>query len=131
MAIETKLSLKQGQKLVMTTMLQQAIKLLPLSKLELVQLINHELLENPLLEENAPLDEDIVSGEEKNSEKKESEISELDFNWDDYFQNRSNTPSSFSDTEAPSLENTMAKEVSLSDYLMWQLSLSTQDTLEK
>lgn len=128
MAIETKLS----QKLVMTTMLQQAIKLLPLSKLELVQLINHELLENPLLEENAPLEEDTVSEDEKNSENKESEVSELDFNWDDYFQNRgSNTPSSLADTDAPSLENTMAKEVSLSDYLMWQLSLSTQDALEK
>jgi len=50
-ALETRLALKTTQKLVMTTMLQQAIKLLPLSRLELVQKIHQEILENPLLEE--------------------------------------------------------------------------------
>ena len=51
MGLETKLSLKQTQKLVMTAMLQQAIKLLPMARLELVQVIQQELTDNPMLEE--------------------------------------------------------------------------------
>lgn len=45
------LGLKMTQKLVMTPMLQQAIKLLPLARLELAQLVRQEVVENPLLEE--------------------------------------------------------------------------------
>ena len=132
MAMDAKLSLRQSQKLVMTTMLQQAIKLLPLSKLELVQLINNELLENPLLEENALLDEEAVAAAEETPENKKEEVNELDFNWDDYFQNRNvQTTSPFNDIDLPSLENTMAHEVSLTDYLSWQLALSSHDKLER
>jgi RNA polymerase sigma-54 factor len=132
MAMDAKLSLRQSQKLVMTTMLQQAIKLLPLSKLELVQLINNELLENPLLEENALLDEETASASEEISENKKEEVNDLDFNWDDYFQNRNvQTTSPFNDIDLPSLENTMAHEVSLTDYLSWQLALSSYDKLER
>ena len=53
MALEQKLHLKLSQKLIMTPSLQQAIKLLQLSKLELQEVLNQELLENPLLEETA------------------------------------------------------------------------------
>ena len=53
MALETKLLLKTAQKLVMTATLQQAIKLLPLSRLELIQKVHQEILENPFLEEVA------------------------------------------------------------------------------
>ena len=45
------LNLKLGQKLVMTPMLQQAIKLLPLARLELAQLVRSEITDNPVLEE--------------------------------------------------------------------------------
>jgi RNA polymerase sigma-54 factor len=51
MGLETRLALKQTQKLVMTAMLQQAITLLPMARLELVQAIQQELPDNPLLEE--------------------------------------------------------------------------------
>ena len=53
MAMEMKmnLNLKMTQKLVMTPMLQQAIKLLPLARMELAQLIRQEIIENPVLEE--------------------------------------------------------------------------------
>ena len=51
MALEIKLQLKQMQKLVMTTELRNAIKLLTLSRLELQQLVQEKLLENPCLEE--------------------------------------------------------------------------------
>jgi len=48
-ALETKLLLKTTQKLVMTATLQQAIKLLPLSRLELIQKVHQEILENAFL----------------------------------------------------------------------------------
>ena len=54
MAFELKQSLKLSQQLIMTPQLQQAIKLLQLSRLELVDTINQEMEENPLLEEVSP-----------------------------------------------------------------------------
>src|SRR6185295_2482106 len=51
MAMETRLSLRQSQRVVMTPLLQQAIQLLQLSTLELQEVVQKELLENPLLEE--------------------------------------------------------------------------------
>ena len=50
MALEQKLNLKLAQRLVMTPSLQQAIKLLQLSRLELGETLNQEILENPLLD---------------------------------------------------------------------------------
>ena len=54
MAMETRLSLRQTQRLVMTPMLQQAIYLLQLSTVELQELLQKELQENPVLEEAPP-----------------------------------------------------------------------------
>ena len=51
MALEQKLSLRLAQKLVMTPSLQQAIKLLQLTRLELETVLNQELVDNPVLEE--------------------------------------------------------------------------------
>ena len=51
MAIAQKLHTKLVQKLILTPSLQQAIKLLPMSTLELADLLNQEMVENPLLEE--------------------------------------------------------------------------------
>ena len=52
MAISQKLHTKLVQKLILTPSLQQAIKLLPMSTLELSELLNQEIVENPLLEES-------------------------------------------------------------------------------
>ena len=49
MALEQKLSVRMSQRLIMTPSLQQAIKLLQMSKLELVEEIQQELVENPVL----------------------------------------------------------------------------------
>ena len=57
MAFELKQNLKLSQQLIMTPQLQQAIKLLQLSRLELVETINQEMEENPLLEEVSPDEE--------------------------------------------------------------------------
>lgn len=57
MAFSAKLELRQGQQLVMTPQLQQAIKLLQLSNIELSQYVETELERNPLLERDDPEDE--------------------------------------------------------------------------
>ena len=62
MAIELRLQLKMSQQLVMTPQLQQAIKLLQLNRLELVNMVQQELTENPVLEE-VEGDDDITAGE--------------------------------------------------------------------
>ena len=62
MAIELKLQLKMSQQLVMTPQLQQAIKLLQLNRLELVNMVQQELTENPVLEE-VEGDEDLTPAE--------------------------------------------------------------------
>ena len=74
MAMELKLStnLKMSQKLVMTPMLQQAIKLLPLARLELAQQVRQEITENPVLEEI--IEEDELQDETETDE--EAEIAE-------------------------------------------------------
>ena len=63
MAMEMRLNLKMTQKLVMTPMLQQAIKLLPLAKLELAQLVRQEIIDNPILEEILDDEPEEYSGE--------------------------------------------------------------------
>ena len=68
MAFELRQNLKLSQQLIMTPQLQQAIKLLQLSRLELVDTINQEMEENPLLEETSP--------DEGNEEEVHSEVEE-------------------------------------------------------
>ena len=74
MAMEARLSLRQSQRVVMTPLLQQAIQLLQLSTLELQEVVQKELLENPLLEEVAPETENAAeapaSPEAQNHESK-------------------------------------------------------------
>ena len=55
MALHMRQELRMSQQLVMTPQLQQAIKLLQLSRPELVDLVRNELLENPMLEEGREL----------------------------------------------------------------------------
>src|ERR1700693_1534377 len=65
--MEARLELKLQQKLIMTPQLQQAIKLLQLSRLELVQSVSQELIENPVLEEVPPESADEAPAEEGES----------------------------------------------------------------
>ncbi|HEV8320269.1 MAG TPA: hypothetical protein VG389_01550, partial [Myxococcota bacterium] len=53
MGIEIKQTLRMSQQLVMTPQLQQAIKLLQLNRMELIDLVQNEMVENPVLEEGA------------------------------------------------------------------------------
>jgi len=143
MAMEMKLSLKMAQKLVMTPMLQQAIKLLPLARLELAQLVRQEIVENPVLEEiledeteedaeDSNLEDTIGNTQvEPGSEKAESPV-EQEMDWDNYFQDNIDRGMSAGNyTERPGIEATYKKEASLADHLMWQLTLSVDSDEDK
>ena len=85
MAIQQKLHTKLVQKLILTPSLQQAIKLLPMSTLELVDLLNQEMVENPMLEE-VPTEELQPAETPAQAEKTEGEqaaATEKSDNWDD------------------------------------------------
>src|SRR5512142_2876246 len=134
MAISQKLHTKLVQKLILTPSLQQAIKLLPMSTLELVDLLNQEMVENPMLAE-VPTEE--LQPAEAQPEK-QAETPEKSDTWDDsdyeYFFGdylddgyRPRTPQEVK--ELPPIENTLSTSTSLADHLMWQLSLQTEDDM--
>ena len=134
MALETKLLLKTTQKLVMTATLQQAIKLLPLSRLELIQKVHQEILENPFLEEVATQetsDTELANADLPQETSQDSEEFEVD--WEAYLQDFSTNPDYVPtiSKEVPSLEATLKSETSLAEHLLWQLSLTVHDELEK
>ena len=82
MAIQQKLHARLVQKLILTPSLQQAIKLLPMSTLELADLLNQEMVENPLLEE-VPTEE-LQPAEQTQTEKPaEPTTAEKSDPWDD------------------------------------------------
>ena len=137
MAISQKLHTKLVQKLILTPSLQQAIKLLPMSTLELSDLLNQEMVENPLLEE-VPTEELQPAETAAAPEKAEAEAEkpQKTDNWDDsdyeYFFGdylddgyRPHAPAEVK--ELPPIENTLSTSSSLTDHLMWQLSLQTDD----
>jgi RNA polymerase sigma-54 factor len=136
MAISQKLHTKLVQKLILTPSLQQAIKLLPMSTLELRDLLTQEMVENPMLEE-VPVEEvqatETQATEEKPEAKPEQQKTDT---WDDadyqYFFGeylddgyRPKMPQEV--RELPPIENTLSTSSSLADHLLWQLSLQTDD----
>ena len=140
MALDLRLQVKLSQQLVMTPQLQQAIKLLQLSRMELVDVVNQELAENPLLEEgqDAKEEREESSLTEENSETFEAPPEQEikgedegmgDIDWQTYLEgynlSSSDSRDSYEDLEErPSYESLLTKQNSLHDHLMWQLSLS-------
>ena len=137
MAIQQKLHTKLVQKLILTPSLQQAIKLLPMSTLELSDLLNQEMVENPMLEE-VPTEE-LAAGRSRRDRREgrgRSQQPNKTDTWDDqdyeYFFGdylddgyRPRAPQEVK--ELPPIENTLSTASSLSDHLLWQLSLQTDD----
>src|SRR5262245_33102921 len=83
MAISQRLQTKLAQKLILTPSLQQAIKLLPMSTLELADLLNQEVVENPLLEE-VPTEELQAADAQPATEKEpEAPVAQKTDTWDD------------------------------------------------
>src|SRR5215471_8288041 len=147
MAMEARLSLRQSQRVVMTPLLQQAIQLLQLSTLELQEVVQKELLENPLLEEvtpdtpetpaDAPVTADTPPAptvEQLTTEappSTERQTDELPFDFtavmsaDDDHEERSLV--SQEDREDLPFENVVRNQVSLTDHLEEQLRFATED----
>jgi len=133
MAMELRLNLRQTQRMIMTQSLQQAIGLLQLSRLELVQAVRQEMEENPVLEEEL-VEEGSVSAEapaeapaEEGSAEGEDRIS--DFDWESYLQDASDYRREYprEEVERWSPEERMTRPRSLGDHLLFQLHLSTSD----
>jgi RNA polymerase sigma-54 factor len=151
MAIEIKQQLRLSQQLVMTPQLQQAIKLLQLSRMELADLVQQELQENVVLEESIEgvddLPREVVADSEEAPtpsseenidipENREASNAEkiADIDWQSYaeaypqtgFQNEIRE-----DDERRSLEGTLTRRETLAEHMNWQLQLSDLDAAER
>jgi len=124
----------------MTPQLQQAIKLLQLSRLELLETISQEIEENPVLEE-------LTAGESDHDEEKDDgkdepiretpEISEVrveerardDVDWETYITeyNTGWAETQYEEREIPSFENITDTKTNLPDHLTWQLNMNSLD----
>jgi RNA polymerase sigma-54 factor len=137
MSFELKQQLKLAQKLILTPQLQQAIKLLQLSRLDLLETVTQEMESNPALEESSdfgqdhedPMENESSSSREDNyPEVTISESPKEDFDWEaylgDYSTNRQVRPERGGSRELPSFENRLTKKPSLASHLRWQLYLS-------
>ena len=132
MALEIRQSLKLAQQPIMTPQLQQAIKLLQLSRMELMDLIRQEQEENPVIEESMEPAAEAESSEASyetqspsSSDSKEIRQGEIDLpeaEWRDepYWR----TKAVEDDEDRPTFENFLTKKTSLSDHLLWQLRLN-------
>lgn len=133
MGLELRQHLKLSQQLVMTPQLQQAIKLLQLSRAELVEAVQQELQENPFLEEveqsftaeGIEAHKEIVNNEEVTIES----VVESSIEWEDYLGEFSSTSKMQNYiTELPEdiqqIEGRYARSTTLEGHLMWQLRLT-------
>lgn len=132
MAMELGQHLRLTQQLVMTPQLQQAIKLLQLSRLELVDMIRREMEENPALEETSeavaeerteePAPRETPAVEEVKIEEKVHS----DIDWDNYIDEYNSTGTTYyerENRETPEFESFIAGKTSLEDHLLWQLMM--------
>src|SRR5438045_886862 len=136
MGIQQKLHTKLVQKLILTSSLQQAIKLLPMSTLDLSDLLNKEMVENPMLEE-VPTEELQPAEQTQASEKVEAETQanktdtwddqDYEYFFGDYLDDGYRPRAPQEVKELPPIENTLSTASSLADHLMWQLSMQTED----
>ncbi|MFT4111906.1 RNA polymerase sigma-54 factor [Silvibacterium sp.] len=136
--LQPKLSLKVAQRQILTPGLMQMVSVLALNKLELKEMINAEITENPILEEieeSVPMLDEVASQEiehdraielraaESEPDKKTDPFEEIDFGsyFQEYLDPGFRSPNSFEITEAPSIENYLSAPGTLSDHLFWQL----------
>ena len=143
MQITQNLKLKQSQSLVMTPQLQQAIKLLQLNNLELTELVNKELEENPFLE-NESSEEKVEKFEEETNDLSESfesgesiadepKIDDYDNRWDTDLNYQSYGKTTDSDSINPGsvVEQTLSEKISLKGVLKNQAELEFKSQIEK
>ncbi|MFZ1086722.1 MAG: RNA polymerase factor sigma-54 [Terracidiphilus sp.] len=152
--LQPKLSLKVSQRQILTPGLMQMVSVLALNKLELKEMIDAEMVENPVLEE---IDEtvpmlDEVAGRQERMERGLDEVridervpeepatppkdpfNEIDFGsyFQDYLDPGYRTQPEFEESEKPSFENFLSQPTTLADHLAWQLgALSLEPSLHE
>jgi len=135
--LQNKLNLRVSQKQILTPGLVQMVSVLALNKLELREMINAEIVENPVLEElesNIPIIDQVAGKEEDRNRpeapdqevtqgEKKDPFDEIDFGtyFKDYLDPGFRSPHDFESSERPSFENFLSKPGTLTDHLMWQL----------
>src|SRR6266498_555001 len=143
--LQPRLHLKVSQRQILTPGLVQMVSVLALNKLELKDMINAEMVENPVLEEledSVPLLDDVGRREEErdrvstveevptaSTDEKKDSFEEIDFGsfFKDYLDPGFRSPGDFEEIERPSFENFLSKPSTLTDHLMWQLgAISTR-----
>jgi len=148
--LQPKLNLKVAQRQVLTPGLMQMVSVLALNKLELKEMIDAEMVENPVLEE---IDESVpmldeVAGRQERQERDErlehldqehpaeepaappkDSFNEIDFGsyFQDYLDPGYRTQPEYDENERPSFENFLSQPTTLSDHLAWQLGALTLD----
>jgi RNA polymerase sigma-54 factor len=136
-AIQQKLGLstRLSQRLILTPSLQQAIKLLPLTTLELAEVLEQEVMENPLLEE-VPVEtlnpDEVVAEEAKEQAEKTDPLQDIDVEkfFEDYLEDGDHRRTRTAEVpELPPIENTLTAQPDLYDHLLWQLHMSVSDEL--
>ena len=139
--LQHKLSVKLSQRQILTPGLVQMVSVLALNKLELRDMINTEMVENPVLEEleeSVPMLDEVGQREEERdraasattaeetpvaAEEKKDPFEEIDFGsfFQEYLDPGYRTHSEMEEIERPSFENFLSKPSSLTDHLAWQL----------
>ena len=138
--LQHKLSVKLSQRQILTPGLVQMVSVLALNKLELKDMINAEMVENPVLEEledSVPLLDEVGKKEEDRERaaaatteenpitavEKKDPFEEIDFGsfFQDYLDPGYRTHSEMEEIERPSFENFLSKPSNLTDHLAWQL----------
>jgi RNA polymerase sigma-54 factor len=135
--LQPKLHLKVSQRQILTPGLVQMVSVLALNKLELKDMINEEMVENPVLEEledAVPLIDDVGRREEERERlsaaeeapppaDKKDPFEEIDFGsfFKDYLDPGFRSQGDFEEIERPSFENFLSKPSTLTDHLTWQL----------
>lgn len=140
MALELRQQLKLTQQLVMTPQLQQAIKLLQLSRMELLETVQQEMLDNPFLEESQGDDTSPDLGDDRR-EKAAEEVYDQDLakdaDWEDYLGEFASTPRLVQPREyevaedISPLEARYSAKPTLEGHLLWQLRLSSLTEKQK
>jgi len=153
MILKQRLDQRQVQKLILAPALQQAIKLLPLTNLDLIEVIDSELSQNPMLEEETQ-EKAVREKSEKADGREEGEAGErteareetepadgqgapdtaVDLEFESHFQEYFDDgfrPNFWEKKEIPALENVVSKSPSLWDHLNWQANLTFFDPTDR
>ncbi|HZU30266.1 MAG TPA: RNA polymerase factor sigma-54 [Candidatus Angelobacter sp.] len=144
--LQNKLNLRVSQKQILTPGLVQMVSVLALNKLELKEMINTEMVENPVLEEldsSVPLLDEIAGRQEAHERQdaqdirskdeaapegdKKDPFDEIDFGsfFRDYLDPGYRNSADLEEIDRPSFENFLSKPGTLTDHLMWQLGSIT------